>query len=476
MKKLSLTMVMTAMLMLLLSGCIFRTPDELYQLPARSPGYEKLTQAIDSLRRSFEMEAGTAVENAIIYSGDNTSSIQLQDLDGDGEQETAVTFLRVPGAELPLRICFFEIQPDESYQVSCIIEGNGAAIYAVDFEEFSGGGKKELVVSWQNSTTARQLGVYSLESTLEEDGELLNHHSGSQNSVLNTLPEATELMLTAYSGYSLLDIDQDTRTELAVVRLDPAGANSTVEVYGWRNDIFVSLGSTRLSTGITALNRVRSNFVGGSARALYITGTLLDGSKATDIVSWRGSNLVNLTLNPETGVSTETLLSYYGSINPSDVNGDLIFEMPRPRILPSYTEGVSSNFWLIDWGQYDQEGKFTYVGTTYHNRDDEWYFEVPEHWINQITISRNDSVSGERAEVFYHWNGTQEEPTPFMAIYQLTGVNRTARAARNGRFILSEDDSTIYAAAFLDSKWDCGLEEADVLDRFNRIVTDWTNE
>jgi hypothetical protein len=78
--------------------------------------------------------------------------------------------------------------------------------------------------------------------------------------------------------------------------------------------------------------------------------------------------------------------------------------------------------------------------------------------------------------IFYHWNGTEEEPTPFLAIYKITGVNRTVRAGRSNRFILSEDESTIYAASLLDSKWNCGLDEMDVLNRFHRILSGWANE
>jgi hypothetical protein len=78
--------------------------------------------------------------------------------------------------------------------------------------------------------------------------------------------------------------------------------------------------------------------------------------------------------------------------------------------------------------------------------------------------------------VFSRWNGQDEEPTPFMAIYKMTGANRTVRANRGDRFILSEDDSTIYAASFLDQDWDCGLDEVDVLNRFHRILTGWTTE
>lgn len=474
MKRTWLTALLTALMICLLTGCIFRTPDELYQLPARSPGYEKLTEKIDEVKRSLDAEFVTTVEPAVIYSGDNTSNIQFQDLDSDGKPETAVTFLRIPGAEMPLRIYFFTKQPDESYEVSCVVEGEGAAIYAVDYIELSGSGKKELVVSWQTSTNVYRLGVYSLEVPERENGP---EHRDEETPASGTKrwPEGTELMTTTYSGYSLLDLDQDLRTELAVIRVDSAGTNSLVEIYGWRDGIFALLGSTRLSTGITALSRVRSNFVADAVSALYITGMMMDGGQSTDIVAWRDGGLVNLTMNPETGISVETLRGY-GSIGPSDVNDDTILEMPRPLALPSYTEGVSSNFWLLNWSQYDINGVARPVFTTYHNSIDGWYFEIPEHWVGQITIDRSDNVSEERAVIFYHWNGVEEEPTPFMSIYKLSGVNRTVRAARGSRFILSEDDSTIYAASFLESKWNCGLEEVDVLNRFHRILSGWANE
>lgn len=468
MKKLWKTAVLTAMLMLILSGCVFRTPDELYQLPKQSPGYETLTKEIEKVKRSLEMEfSGVTIEPAVVYSGENTSTIQLQDLDGDGIPETAVTFLRVPGAELPLRIYFFVKQPDGSYTVSCVVEGPGTSIYAIDYAELSGSGKKELVVSWQSSTNVYQLGVYSLENA-NTGGIVSDQPDAAQ------LPEATELMMTTYSGYRLLDIDQDNCAELAVVRVDSAGTNSQTELYGWRNGAFSLLGTARLSNGIASLNRVRSNFVTDSIRALYVTSSLMDGSQATDIIAWRDEKLVNLTINPETGISRETIRGY--SISPLDVNNDTILEMPRPHLLPSSKEGMPNDFWLIDWSQYAITGRSAPVFTTYHNQIDNWYFEIPDNWVDEITIGRDDSVAGERAVVFYHWNGVEEEPTPFLVIYKLTGINRTVRAARGDRFILSEDDSTIYAASFVPCKWNHGLDEMDVLNRFHRTVTSWSNE
>ena len=467
MKKIWRTAVLVV-LMFVLTGCVFRSPDELYQLPKRSEGYEMLTAEIDRVRRNLEMEFGT-VESAVIYSGENTSTIQFQDLDGNGTTETAVTFLRVPGAELPLRIYFFTKQPDGSYEVSCVVEGPGAAIYAVDYEELSGEGKKELIVSWQTSTNMYQLGVYSLKNT--ENDTLLSPDGMSQT---ETLPEATELMTTTYSGYSLLDIDQDNCVELAVIRIDSAGINSLVELYGWRDGAFSSLGASRLSNGIAALTKVRSNFVAGSIRAIYITGVLVDASQSTDIVAWRDGRLVNLSLNKESGVSNETIRDYI--VSPTDVNDDTVLEMPQPRTIPVYGGGVSRDHYLISWSQYDIEGKKSPVFTTYHNQLDNWYFEVPDYWVDKITIERDDSVTGERAVVFYRWNGPEQDPSPFLVIYKLTGINRTLRATQGDRFILSEDDSTIYAASLIPCKWDHGLDQTDVLSRFHRTITSWATE
>lgn len=470
MKKAWLVPVLALLFSIALTGCMFRSPSELYQLPQRSAGYEKLTARIDEVRQALEQEYNTTAETAVIYSGSNTSSIQLQDMDADGSPETAVTFLRLPSAEHPLRICFFTKQPDDDFAFSCMVEGDGAAIYAVDYVELSGGGTKELVVSWRISTNFYQLGVYSLDTTSRDRVEL----SYANQSAARHYTEATELMLTNYSGYSLLDIDKDSLTELAVIRLDSVGTDSTAEIYGWRGGAFVMLGAARLSADVKSLSRVRSNYVNGGARALYVTGTLVDGGQSTDILCWRDGELVNLTLDPEIGVSRETLRGFANTA-PTDVNGDLILEMPRPHLLRSVQGELSSDFWLIDWVQYDISGDVQPVFTTYHNKEDSWYLEIPEEWNYQLTIGRDDSVSGERAVIFYHWNG-MEEPAPFLAIYKLTGVNRTVRAARGSRFILAEDDSTIYAAAFLDNGWDCGLGELDVLERFYRIMNGWIND
>ena len=57
-----------------------------------------------------------------------------------------------------------------------------------------------------------------------------------------------------------------------------------------------------------------------------------------------------------------------------------------------------------------------------------------------------------------------------LTVYAITGENRSDRANMEGRFILEESASTIYAGQILVD----GLERADILSRFHIIYTEWS--
>ena len=150
-------------------------------------------------------------------------------------------------------------------------------------------------------------------------------------------------------------------------------------------------------------------------------------------------------------------------------------ELPSPYPLPSYGESSSSNFWLIDWVQYDERGRRNHVLTTYHNVSDGWYLTIPESWRDQITISRNDQVTGRREVVFSHWRGEDKEPEPFLSVYRVSS-SRSSDLEEDGWLVLREEENIIYAARFHEDSWDSGLEEMDLLERFDTIRRSWYSE
>lgn len=485
-KRGALALLLWAAMALLLTGCLFRPPDELYRRPERSAGYDQLAAAIRSVKTGLEGQFGVSCEDAVIVAGDNTASIQLQDLDGDGQRESAVAFIRVPGVEKSLKIYIFTAT-DGDYQVRGLVEGDGSAIYSVDYVDLNGAGSKELVVNWQVNTGVYQLGAYTLDE-LEPaaDAAVLPQNQAADRASLR----ATELLLTscstaveggAYSsGYRLLDIDQDTRTEVAVVRLDTAALSGQVELYGWRNGRMESLSTTALSAGITGLNRVTAGYLAGTyyPPALYITCAQSDGSRTTDVVAYQPGghegemHLVNLALNDH-GVSRERLRGT-AELGPSDVNNDVVLELPQVRMLPQDRDPGGASAWLVDWYQYSQDGARSRVMGTYYNVTDGWFLETPDSWEDKISVSRSDVVSGQRQVVFSLWQGEDEPPVPFLSIYKLTGSNRTTRAQAEGVITLREEEDVIYAAQFYDCGWDCGLTENDLLMKnFQTIQTSW---
>lgn len=466
----------------MLSGCLFRSPDDLYRQPEKSPGYEQLNAAIRAVRTGLETEFGVRVEDVTIMAGDNTASIQLQDLDGDSLRESAVTFFRVPGIEKPIKIYIFN-QIDEEYVVTGVVEGEGSAIYAIDYAQINGEGRKELAVNWQISTGAYQLGVYTLDDVdlpsegLEEEERLAAVRSMTRADLMGTerLLTRCSVAVDGSSGCRLLDMDRDSRIEVLVARMDAGGASSQVELYGWDDGAIASLGVTELSAGINALNRIRTNYLAGNHNqpALYVTSTLAEGGRVIDVVAYMNGTLTNVSMGSE-GVSRE-LIQGYTDINPTDINSDMVAELPSPYQLPSYGESTSSNFWLIDWAQYDERGTRNHVVTTYHNVSDGWYLTIPESWRDQITISRNDQVTGRREVVISHWLGQEREPEPFLSIYRMAS-SRTTDLEEEGWTILREEENITYAARFHEDGWNSGLDEMDLLERFDTIKRSWYNE
>lgn len=457
MRKKTVLTTLAAMLCVLLSGCLPWSAEDAYKLPQPPKDYENLMQVVAQSKRELAQVHSTTVEDVPPSAGDNTSTVQLLDMDDDGTQETAVTFFRVVGAEQPVRLYFYTLLENGSYLLSNVLQGEGSGVYAVHYADvdgiidpITGTTTKEVVVSWQMGSDANYLGVYGLEA-----GQI----------------HAQTLLMTPYESYRLADLDRDGLMELAVGRIDPE-LGGEVEVHNWDTSGADKMERVVLSKGISSITAMRANYLTDFVPALYVSGQLSDGSRVTDVVALRTGLLTNLSLDPETGVSREKV-SLYRELAASDVNSDYILEVARPYEIELSLGGTKP--WLVDWVQYTSGGRARNICTTYHNSADGWYLVIPEHWRDKLVVYRNDSVSGQRAVIFARWQGEDKEPLPFLSIYKLTGASRSLRATSGNRFILAEDSSTIYAATFYNT-WDCGLDQNGLLENFRLMVRDWSGD
>ena len=449
-----------AALLLLLGGCAFSSPEELYAVPRASEDYQNLQEQIAQVR-------GAGAEYAGPLQGTNTQPVQLMDLDGDGIQE-AVAFFRTTAADgsPPLKIYIYRQTGQGDYALWNIIQGDGTAINSISYEDLDGytdaQGRtdKELVVSWRLSDKVYQLMAYSVRS-----------------------PEAERLMNPiSYTDYTLWDMDKDNQREIVVLNLNTVDGIGQADYYDYRDGQMVLQSSAPLSNAITGLvsdSRPRTGFLnhnGISEPALFVTSNLTTGV-ITDIFAWDG-DLKNITYNPVTSMSEGTL-RLSNNIAIQDINGDGYLEIPKPTALPDPRSTGSADFWSVQWIQYSLDGQSTVVYTTYYNGEDGWYLVLPETWQGRIALSRQDNTgSGERGVLFYPYTAGETERNarsqPFLSIYKLTGPNRVARAHTGVRFILLEEEDTIYAAEFhSNSGWDCGVDQEGLKTLFHLIQSDW---
>lgn len=451
-------------LLLLLSGCMSQSGEDFYALPQLPEDYLSLQQTINTVMNDL------GAEYAAPSAGSNTQNIQLQDLDGDGVQESALAFFRVASAEKPLKIYVFrQNEATGEYETAWIIEGVGTAIYSIAFENLGGTGEKEIVVSWQISAKTQSLAAYAL----QRDGDVV------------------ELMRSGYTRSAVLDLDRDNEKEIVLLQLDTAENNSRAELYKYDNGLMVHTSAVSLSSGITDIQATKVGALTNLMPALFVSSDFGEnGGRITDIITLRDGALTNLTQDEASGMSLSTIRYYtdFKDVNGTDINNDGILELPMPELLPAVGENATPMY-LLHWIQCTPDGEAATVYTTFHCYDDGWYLILPEEWQGRVTIARRESsgsVAGsERAVAFY--NLPQEhagaeaadeaaEPVEFLTIYRLTGSNRTHRASIDERFKLFESSDVIYAARFRSGQWDCGLDQDGLQERFCRIKVDWSAE
>lgn len=448
-------------LFLLLTGCFFKAPDDLYAVPKAPEDFQNLQAKIDEV-----LHAGA--EYAAPVTGSYTQTVQLRDLDGDGIQE-AIAFFRMTAATdtgKPLKIYIFRQGPDDLFQVQTIIECNGSAINSIAYEDLGGDSAKELVISWQiYGIKTYELMAYSIHGDVAE-----------------------EILREPYTDYAVLDLDKDNHKEIIILDLMTETGVGQADFFDYdeAQGRMLLQDSAPLSKEILSLNETRprvSGLLKDNEPALFVTSNMVAGI-VTDILAWRDGHLVNITLDQSTGISTETYRLNTG-VGLRDINRDSIMELPRPMAFPApkLAEEGSVDFWSVQWMQYDLQGTATPVYTTYYNGEDGWYLILPDAWstmINpqgqgqKVTVSRRDVAgSGERGVVFSLWDGSESsQSVPFLVIYKLTGPNRESRSKLGDRFVLTRENDAVYAAELLAGAWDCGLTAETLPSHFCLIQPD----
>ncbi len=416
----------------LLSGCGASPMGEtLYRLPKLPKEYQSLETRIDEL-------IALGAEYAAPTSGSNLQSVQMVDLDGDGEEE-ALAFFRRAGDERPLKIYIFRAAGD-SYEQYCVIEGASNSIYSVNYVDLDGDGWREILTGIRGDLDVQNLSVWSVRAG-----------------------EPRRLLLTGYSRYAARDLDGDGRQDLVVLRSDEENY-AVADDYFWNGAELVLRSSMHLTGTVAELSRLTSGTLSDGGSALFVTFATQDGAAATDILTMGDGALRSVKSGGEAGK-----VYHFLDLYPGDVNADGVTEVPEP-VPFALSDPNADVYYRICWRQYDAAGKSTQVRETYLDAQSGWNLILPEGWGERVCLARTSGADGS-AVTFSRVNGEKTEP--FLTVYALTGFIRSQLALRNGRILLARQAEVTYAADLYGEGMGM-IDEQTLRESFGLNAAEWT--
>jgi len=438
-KKIIKISLLVLVLVVLLTGCLRVTADELYALPEISEEYLRLQAHINIL-------LSQGAEYAPPSRGPNRQAVQLVDLNGTGMAEV-IAFFSLPG-ESALNVYIFELV-DGDYTLADTIEGIGDEIESVRYIDMDGDGILEIVIGWQMGHTLRFMSIYSM--------------AGFHNQELVTGVEYTEI--------SIFDMSGDGTDDVIIFKLPTQETSASAEIYSLMQDGEIIKEEARLSNGIESISRIMNGRLVDSSPAIFVDseGTFENGSLVTDIFTYHRGNFSNISLITDSGVSEDTIRHRMAS---SDINKDGVIKVPALRLLLAQSE---TEYYAIDWYSFRSSGYSNLALTTYHNNFDEWFLILPSDWRGKVSVRREDAIPGERTIIFSYFANPVGPYVDFLKIFKLSGDGAQERASTGDRVLLMTEGNSAYAFEITATPDSFGLtfNETVIKDNFRLIYSDW---
>ena len=424
-----LFLILGMLLLLSLSACELRSPEELYMVPEQPDSYYNLQEAIsDAL--------GPEIDYCAPAGGENRQPIQLRDLDGDGKDE-AILFAKSAGEE-PLKVYIFSRDAKDSFQLLSEIPGVGSSFDQVTYGQLDGSPGLELIVGRKIANQVLcSCSVYSLQSSL-----------------------SLELANSKYSSMLLSDLDDDGREDLFLYKADGENGAASVELLRYsegalRKDAELSV------TGTGSLVQLVSGNLNEEKAAVFLTVRSDSGIVSTDVYAVAENAFVNLVKTPD---ASEVLIQQ-DPVYPKDLDGDGIMELPDVMTLPSEKGDLHR---LIDWYSLSADGSRKSKLLTYHDFSHGFYLDLSD-CRNGVLSIESEMVPHGSGITFQLLKENASEAIRLCTLYLFTEEDAFERASSEGRFLLKEKNGISFSA--LPGDPDGGMTEEILKDKFHEIQT-----
>ncbi len=375
------------------------------------------------LSLAIEQTIGGSIKYVTPVSGSYKKSFVLNDLDGDGRREAVVFFVSVDNAGLESLASFAVYASNEQGEWSLIkqIFGSGSRIDYVEFRDFTGDTRKELLVGWMQNETVKELCAYDI-------------YSQSDKAIFSDMYNESRLL---YDGYHLLVLNlyRDITTGKGSAKISTIAGNmlktvSECEMYGGYDSIASII-----------YNKIRID------KKVIIVDARLGNSMITQVLLWEDGRLFNPYFDSETGVNSALIRET--SYICQDIDGDGLTEVPFTTPLPAVPSAANvkdtSTAVVTGWGSLNlpEDNASVVLDREFFcvmNSAQKYYYIVPSEWIGKFSCTYN---AGDQSHTFYYFDG--ESFSKMFSLYGLTEEQYNARKEQGSWLELRKGQSKVYA-------------------------------
>ncbi len=375
MKKRGMLAALTLGLAALLSGCVLEPAENLYAVPKQPESYYNLQSAIEAVMPDGASYSPPAA-------GENQQAVQLNDLDGDGEDE-ALLYWKTDG-ETPLVLTVLDKQNGEFAPVA-EVRGAGNAFDQVFYVELDDRPGNEIVLGRRVGENVTQiLSAYSLRS-----GKL------------------TELFSASYTNFTIASLSGNGAKGVFLLYQDADTANGTAEFYLWSDGQMVRQREAQMSASASAVRRILAGNMCKDVPAVFVASAYGEDSLVTDVFGFRDGSFVNFAQSDATDTEVKTVCDYY--VYGCDIDRDGLLELPRLTAMRETESAGSKGQSLIEWYNLLPDGRTEEKLLTYHDYSGGWYLEIPPYWQPTLAVDQAPARGGKQS-TFLRANAAGQAP------------------------------------------------------------------
>ncbi len=417
-------------LALILSGCSFDLAASVDNLISPiSPGGEN--SEVQNALSVFCNDSYTLKSPA---SGEYTTPYIFYDLNSDGENE-ALAFYEPSGTSGLVNMALIVNDSDNTWNVADNIEGEGADVYSVEFDDLNSDGIEEIIVMWDmisNSTSH----IFSCYFQNSDDGEYSLVNSGISLNINN---------------YVCTDIDLDGQNEIITFSIDSANTSSEAVMYRYTDNKLNSIGMTKLDGHISYYSQIKLEegedytYIFADAVSSNVTQSLTEIIKYSDYYK----TIISPYYSYSNAITAQTERNFL--LTSMDINDDGLIEIPLEADFETSGEVTA-----VDWRNYNGT-MLTHSCYSLAVLSDGYQVVIPDSYIadNLITVkysSKNSKLTLKDTDnntVFeivsvlstvYQQN--QDEYEKYFELYSNSGYVYLAKIGNSENIEIGKDDLT----------------------------------